>query len=44
MVNRNFSHMGKSKVPRNMKLVDRRLKKDMKNTKQKMKKMRKRKH
>lgn len=31
VVNRNFSHFGKSKVPRNMKVVDKRLKKDQKN-------------
>jgi AdoMet-dependent rRNA methyltransferase SPB1 len=33
VVNRNFSHFGKSKVPRNMKVVDKRLKKDQKNKK-----------
>lgn len=30
VVSKNFSHVGKAKVPRNMKIVDKRLKKDLK--------------
>lgn len=30
IVSKNFSHVGKANVPRNMKIVDKRLKKDLK--------------
>lgn len=41
VVSKNFSHVGKSKVPRNMKVVDKRMKKDLKNQKSKAKKAKK---
>lgn len=30
LVSKNFSHIGKAKVPRHMKVVDKRMKKDLK--------------
>jgi len=41
MVSKNFSHIGKSKVPRHIKVVDRRMKKDLKIQKARAKKAKK---
>lgn len=41
VVSKNFSHVGKAKVPRHMKVVDKRMKKDLRIQKAKAKKEKK---